>query len=219
MTAAQTAARDSQASALQVVEQTGNWSEATAKRLEALMNAIELRSGEFQAAGATLLQLQGSLKETIQENAGVLARIGEASRQVQTYSTALAGQAGALVDLNKHQVQITAQLKQSTGYIDSAFQRHDEFLKQYRQVFERYEGVFKGLDATIGGVLTTIQSGMQKYTQSVEHNFQEIVKTANQMLPDIVKKLDAQTGEIAEQIEELSDVLGKGLERLNGRAK
>ena len=28
-----------------------------------------------------------------------------------------------------------------------------------------------------------------------------------------------QTGEIAEQIEELSDVFGKGLERLNGRAK
>jgi Mg2+ and Co2+ transporter CorA len=219
MTAAQNATRDSQASALQVVEQTGNWSEATAKRLEALVNAIELRSGEFQAAGTTLLQLQGSLKETIHENAAILARIGEASRQVQAYSTALAGQAGALGDLNKHQVQISAQLKQSTGYIDSAFQRHDEFLKQYRQVFERYEGVFKGLDTTIGSVLTAIQSGMQKYTQSVEHNFQEIVKTANQMLPDIVKKLDAQTGEIAEQIEELSDVLGKGLERLNGRAK
>jgi methyl-accepting chemotaxis protein len=91
-------------------------------------------------------------------------------------------------------------------------------LKQYRQVFAQYEGVFKGLDTTLGSLLTTIQNGMQQYTQSVEHNFREIVKAANQMLPDIVRKLDAQTGEIAEQIEELSDVFGKGLERLNGHA-
>lgn len=219
MTAAQNVARESQASAQHVVEQTGNWSEATARRLEALVNSIEVRSTEFQAAGTTLLQLQRSLQDTIKQNGDVLARMSEASRNVQTYSTALAGQAGTLDNLNKHQVQVTAQLKQTSANIDSAFQLHDEFLKQYRQVFKDYEGVFKGLDATLGNVLTTIQRGMQQYTQSVEQNFREIVKTANQMLPDIVKKLDAQTGEIAEQIEELSNVLGKALERMNGRPR
>jgi hypothetical protein len=195
MTAAQNATRESQASAQHLVEQTGNWSEATARRLEALVNSIEARSGEFQAAGATLLQLQHALKETINENAQALARMADASRQVQTYSTALAGQAGTLETLNKHQVQVTAQLKQTSANVDTAFQRHDDFLKQYRQVFERYESVFKGLASTLGSLLATIQKGMQQYTQSVEHNFQEIVKTANQMLPDIVKKLDAQTGD------------------------
>jgi gas vesicle protein len=219
MTAASNVARESQASARQVVEQTGNWSEATARRLEALLNAIEVRSGEFQAAGATLLQLQRSLQATIHENAAVLERISEAGRQVQTYSLALAGQASTLEGLNKHQVQVTAQLTQGSSNLNASFRLHDDFLKQYRAVFEQYQGVFKGLDTTLGNLLTTIQRGMHQYTQSVEQNFQEIVKTANQMLPDIVKKLDAQTGEIAEQIEELSSVLGKGLERLNGRTK
>jgi hypothetical protein len=115
MTAAQNVARESQASAQQVVEQTGDWSEATAKRLESLVNAIELRSADFQAAGATLLDLQHSLQFTIKENAQVLSRMADAGLQVQTYSTALAGQAGTLDGLNKHQVQVTAQLKQGVG--------------------------------------------------------------------------------------------------------
>jgi ElaB/YqjD/DUF883 family membrane-anchored ribosome-binding protein len=219
ITATQNAARESQASAQKVVEETGNWSEATARRLEALVKSIEVRAGEFQAAGATLIQLQQSLQQTIAENSQVLARIAEAGRQVQTYSTALAGQGATLENLNKHQVQVTAQLKETAVNVGAAFRLHDEFLKQYRQVFERYEGVFKGLDTALGSTLATIHKGMQLYTQSVEHNFQEIVNTANKMLPDIVKKLDAQTGEIAEQIEELSNVLGKGLERLNGRTR
>ena len=219
MAAAQNVTRESQASAQQVIERTGNWSEATARRLEALVNSIETRSAEFQQAGLTLLQLQGSLQETIKENAQVLNRIGEASRQVQVYSAALAGQAGTLENLNKHQVQVTANLKQTSANIDTAFQLHDEFLKQYRQVFERYEGVFKGLDTTVGNVLSTIQKGLNQYTQSVERNFQEIVKTANEMLPDIVKKLDAQTGEIGEQIDELNTALAKAVERLNGRSR
>jgi ElaB/YqjD/DUF883 family membrane-anchored ribosome-binding protein len=219
ITATQNAARESQASAQRVVEETGNWSEATARRLETLVKSIEVRAGEFQAAGATLIQVQQSLHQTIAENAQVLARITEAGRQVQTYSTALAGQGVTLENLNKHQVQVTTQLKETAANVSAAFRLHDDFLKQYRQVFERYEGVFKGLDATLGSTLATIHKGMQLYTQSVEHNFQEIVNTANKMLPDIVKKLDAQTGEIAEQIEELSNVFAKGLERMNGRAK
>jgi ElaB/YqjD/DUF883 family membrane-anchored ribosome-binding protein len=55
ITATQSAARESQASAQRVVEETGNWSEATARRLEALVKSIEVRAGEFQAAGATLV--------------------------------------------------------------------------------------------------------------------------------------------------------------------
>jgi uncharacterized phage infection (PIP) family protein YhgE len=156
------------------------------------------------------VRLQESLQQTISENAKVLASIAEAGTQVQTYSTALAGQGATLENLSKHQVQITAQLKDTAANVGAAFNRHDDFLRQYRQVFERYEGVFKELDAVLGATLATIQKGMQQYIQSVEHNFHEIVNTANKMLPDIVRKLDAQTGEIAEQIEELSDVLGKG---------
>jgi hypothetical protein len=217
--ATQNAARESQASAQRVVQETGNWSEATARKLEALVNSIEVRAGEFQAAGATLLQVQQSLQQTIVENAQVLTRVAEAGHQIQVYSTALAGQGATLENLSKQQVQVTTQLKETATNIGTAFRLHDDFLKQYRQVFEHYEGVFKGLDTTLGSTLATIQKGMQLYTQSVEHNFQEIVNTANKMLPDIVKKLDAQTGEIAEQIEELSNVLGKGLERLNGRTR
>jgi chromosome segregation ATPase len=219
ITATQNAARESQASAQKVVEETGNRSEATARRLEALVKSIEVRAGELQTAGATLLQVQQSLQQTIAENGQVLTRVADAGRQVQAYSTALAVQGATLENLNKHQVQVTTQLNETAANIAAAFRLHDEFLKQYRQVFERYEGVFKGLDVTLGATLATIQKGMQLYTQSVEHNFQEIVNTANKMLPDIVKKLDAQTGEIAEQIEELSNVLGKGLERLNGRTR
>ena len=50
MAAADKVAKQAQSSASQVLEQTGEWSEATAKRLEALLANIEVRSSEFKTA-------------------------------------------------------------------------------------------------------------------------------------------------------------------------
>jgi len=212
-------AQQSQASAQRLVETTGNWSEATARRLETLVAAIEARSGEFQKAGQTLLQLQQSLENTIVLNSDALEQMAEASTQVQIYSSSLAGQSSTLEKSGRQQAEVADRLRQAAASMDNAFLRHGEFLNNYREVLKVHEHTFEGLDDKVGGVLLKINQGLEQYTQTVENNFHVIVQTANEMLPDIVKKLDAQTGEIADQIEELSLAFKVGLERLNGRTK
>src|SRR5208283_4575940 len=92
MAAADNVARQAQTSASQVLDQTGEWSEATARRLEGLLANMEARSSEFQTAGQSLLKARDFLAEVISQNKGALDRMAEASRQVQAYCTGLAGQ-------------------------------------------------------------------------------------------------------------------------------
>ena len=216
MVSAHASAQQARASADAVVEKAGAWSEESARRLEALLASIEARNIDFARAGQELRQFQESLKATIAENQKALSQMAEASRSVKVYSEGLAGQMGGLKTLSDNQVQVTVLLKQASAGMDTAFQKHCQFLQQYQQLFDRYAGTFENLDARIAKVMASVNQGMQQYTQQVERNFKEIVKTANEMLPEIVRKLDAQTEGVAEQLDELGDVIAKGLEKLNG---
>jgi hypothetical protein len=216
MLSAHKVAQESQASANDVVEKAGGWSEATARRLDSLMESIEARSSEFALAGQTLLKFQESLKATIVENQKALSQMADASNKVKMYSEGLAGQIGGLKTLSENQIRVTVLLKEASANMDTTFQKHGQFLQQYHQLFKNYEGTFENLDSRIAKIMGSVNQGMQQYTQQVERNFREIVKTANEMLPDIVKKLDAQTEGVAEQLEELGDVIATGLEKLNG---
>ena len=86
MAAADNVAKQAQNSANQVLDQTGEWSEATARRLERLLANIEARSSEFQAAGQSLLKAREFLEDVISKNAGALERMADASSHVQAYS-------------------------------------------------------------------------------------------------------------------------------------
>jgi len=142
--------------------------------------------------------------------------MAEASKNVKMYSEGLAGQMGGLKTLSENQTRVTVLLKEASANMDTTFLKHSQFLQQYQKLFMSYEGTFENLDSRIAKIMGSVNQGMQQYTQQVERNFREIVKTANEMLPDIVKKLDAQTEGVAEQLEELGDVIAKGLEKLNG---
>src|ERR1035438_5003410 len=81
MAAAGEVAKQAQNSANQVLDQTGEWSEATARRLEGLLNNIEARSADFQAAGQSLIKARDFLAEVISQNGHALDRMADASRQ------------------------------------------------------------------------------------------------------------------------------------------
>ena len=62
---------------------------------------MEARSKDFQAAGQSLLTAREFSKDIIAQNASALDRMAEASRQVQAYSTGLAGQSDALKGISQ----------------------------------------------------------------------------------------------------------------------
>jgi hypothetical protein len=209
------AAGQSQEVANKVVDNASEWSSATMKRLEALLEAIQHRGEDFNTASHTLMTAHGALKGTIDQNNSALSALAEASRNVQAYSSALAGQTVALAQQNEQNVRIVTLNKESIVSLTASAAEQRQLLSQYRAVFQEYQGVFDGLDKSIAAVLTTIQDGMQNYTQSVEGNFQQILTVCNSTVPQIAAALQTQVGELEDKLEELTSVLDKGITRFN----
>jgi hypothetical protein len=219
MAAAENVAKQSHASATQVLEQTGNWSEATGKRLEALLASVEARTTDFQQASQSLLEARSFITDLIKQNGTALDRMAEASRHVQTYSNGLAGQTDSMRELIGQQRQLGTHFLQSSANIRDAFGQHEKMLAEYRRVFDDYKAVFDELDARLGKVLTTFHGGLRDYNQSIENNFREIVRVSNQVVPDISNLLKTQVDELSEQFDELGGVISSAMERVNGRVK
>jgi hypothetical protein len=219
MAAADNVAKQAQTSANQVLDQTGEWSEATARRLEGLLANMEARSSEFQTAGQSLLKARDFLAEVISQNTGALGRMAEASRQVQAYSTGLAGQSEALKGISQLQSQVTAQLRDTSGSLRASTEQNEKMLAEYRRTFADYKGVIDELDRNLGKILGTIQAGLRDYNQSIENNFKEIVKISNPMISEASSYLQTQIEELSGQLEELGSVISTAMERVNGRTK
>lgn len=219
MAAADRVARQAQTSATEVLDRTGEWSEATAKRLEGLLANIEARSAEFQTAGQSLLKARDFLADVIAQNAAALDRMADASRQVQAYSTGLAGQSDALKGISQLQAQVTAQLRDALGLLRSSSEQNERLLAEYRRTFDGYRNVIDELDQSLGKILGAIQSGLRDYNQSIENNFKEIVKISNPMISEAASFIQTQIDELSGQLEELGSVISASMERVNGRAK
>jgi hypothetical protein len=139
MAAADKVAKQAQTSANQVLDQTGEWSEATARRLEGLLANMEARSKDFQTAGQSLLAARDFLKDVIGQNAAALDRMADASRQVQAYSTGLAGQSDALKGISQLQSQVTAQLRDASATLRASSEQNEKLLAEYRRTFRRLQ--------------------------------------------------------------------------------
>lgn len=219
MAAAENVAKQSHASAAQVLEQTGNWSEATAKRLEALLANVEGRTTDFQQASQALLQARSFLTDLINQNGNALERMAEASRHIQAYSSGLAGQTNSMRELAEQQRQVAAHFLQSSANIRDTFAQHEKMVAEYRRVFADYKAVIDELDVNLGKILAALHSGLRDYNQSIENNFREVVNISNQVVPEISSLLKTQVGELSEQFDELGSVISSAMERVNGRVK
>ena len=219
MAAAEHAVRQSQSSANEVLAQTGTWSEATAKRLELLLEHIEERSIDFQKASQALLQARSFLTDLIGQNATALDRMAEASRQVQAYSTGLAGQTEVLKTISNNQSSIVNQFREVSGQVRASFEQHGSLLAEYRKVFQDYKSVIDELDVNLGKILAALHGGLRDYNQTIENNFREVVKISNEMVPEISGLLKTQVAELSDSLEELGTVISHAVERFDGRSK
>ena len=111
-----------------------------------LLRNIEARSTDFQAAGQSLIKARDFLTEVISQNAPGLDRMADASRQVQAYSSGLAGQSDALKEISQLQSQVTTQLRDASGTLRASSEQNEKLLAEYRRTFDGYKSVIDELD-------------------------------------------------------------------------
>ena len=133
--------------------------------------------------------------------------------------TSLSAQTDALKGISQQQAQVAGQLREASGNVRLALDQHGELLKEYRRVFDDCKNVTDGLDEGLAKIFVEIQRGMRDYAQGVENNFREIVKISNQSVLEISKLLQTQVQELSGQLEELTSVISRSVERSNGRVK
>jgi hypothetical protein len=218
VTAVTKATVDSQQTSQAVVANASQWSESTAKRLEALVGGIEARSEEFRTAGKMLLAAHEGIRQTLQDNQQALTTIRSLTNQLDTLTKGLVGIGKVSKDQQDVQLTTATLSNQATTnlktIIETTLERHESLLREYKTTFEKYHTVFAGLDKQLGLVFNSINDGMLKYNSTVEANFRGIVDAANKTIPPMAQALKAETDQLAEKLEDLSDVLDKGIERL-----
>ena len=219
MAAADSVAKQAQNSANQVLDHAGEWSEATAKRLNGLLDAMEARSKDIQTAGSALLIATDSVTRLVAENGKALERMADASRQVQAYSTGLAGQSEALSGISLLQTKVTVQLREASGTLSVAGEQNARILADYRRTLDEYKIVIDDLDQNLESILGKVNAGLRDYHQSIENNFNNLVKISNPMIAEAASFLREHVKELESQLEELGSVIGRSLERMDGRTK
>jgi ABC-type transporter Mla subunit MlaD len=219
MDASKDMARHSQESASSIIEKTDAWSEATAKRLEVLLANIENRSDDFKKASEALLEAKIFMNNLLTQNANALMQMQDASLNVQTYSKGLAGQADSLKIISGDQAKVASQLFLTSGGLKALYDQHQQQLAEYRRTMDEYKTVIDKLHEPIARIMKATSEGLRDYNQSIEKNFTKVVEIADKLFPKGANLLSTQIEELGEQLEELSDVIAKSVERSNGRAK
>ena len=134
-----------------------------------------------------------------------------AAAQVKAYTTGLAGLQRQVDEAQQKQAQLTQVSASSVSKLAEIYRQQEVLLNQYQETFERYRGVFEGLDSELARVLDTIVGQLQTYNRAVERNFDAIVTSANDVMPRMAGVLKQSAEELREHIDELSDALSKGV--------
>jgi hypothetical protein len=154
----------------------------------------------------------------LQENHQALTSIRSLTNQLDTLTVGLVGIGKVSKDQQDVQLATASLSNQATTnlktILETTLERHESLLREYQTAFEKYHSVFAGLDKQLGLVFNSINDGMIKYNNTVEANFRGIVDAANQTIPPMAQALKAESDQLAEKLEDLSDVLDKGIERL-----
>jgi Mg2+ and Co2+ transporter CorA len=206
------AAQGSQSSADALIAKSGAWTEATSQQLTNLLESIEVRSGEFKAAGQSLLDAKALLADVLDRNATALKSMETAARQVEGYTTALTVVARSTDDTQRRQAEVVALSRQVVEELKQTSAGNQGILDQYNRSLNEAKTVFGTLDTQIETLLTKINTGMREYVQTVESNFGVIVKHSNDYLPEISRVLQSQIQELERQLEELTSVFSKALQ-------
>ena len=114
---------------------------------------------------------------------------------------------------------MTTQLRDTSGSLRVAAEQNEKLLAEYRRAFDGYKSVIDELDQSLGKILRAIQLGLRDYNQSIENNFNEIVKISNPMISAAASFIQTQIDDLGGQLEELGSVISASMERLNGRTK
>jgi hypothetical protein len=217
MNAARSVTTHSQQSTAGILEQVDLSSQASAKRLEALLAGIEDRSKDFREASSALLDAKTFVQTLLQDSGTALAQMVGAGLQINAFSEGLKVQVLAFKATGESHRSITASLDNATSRLTKTMEAQQDQLSKYEGKITQFTQVVDSLDSSIADIMKATSEGLRDYNEKVRVNFQSIVDTADKLVPQAAMMLQGQIEQFSEQLEDLNETLAKELGKVNGR--
>jgi hypothetical protein len=181
----------------------------TSSRTEEVLKLLGERSGDFVAAADQLQQLRDGVQQVLATTGQRLKELQEAAVAFRAVATEASSMTSALRDTQQKQQAATTEATSLVSGVAALVRQQQATLESTQATFKNAQDVLGNLDSRLASALQVILSRMQEYNTAVEKNFNKIVASSNEKLPELFERLEANLQQVAEVVEELAETMGK----------
>lgn len=206
---AQLNAKLSAAANAEIVSAVTDAAGRTSSKTEEVLKLLGERSGDFVAAADQLKALREGVQQVLATTGQRLKELQEAASAFRTVATEASSMTSALRDTQQKQQAATTEATSLVTGVATLMRQQQSTLESTQATFRNAQEVLGNLDTRLANALQVILSRMQEYNTAVEKNFNKIVASSNEKLPELFERLEANLQQVAEVVEELAETMGK----------
>jgi hypothetical protein len=179
----------------------------TSSKTEEVLQLLGERSGDFVAAADQLQALREGVQQVLATTGQRLKELQDAASAFRSVATEAASMTSALRETQQKQQSATAEATSLVTGVATLVREQQATLERTKATFTSAQEILGGLDGRLAKALDVILTRMQDYNTAVEKNFNKIVASSNEKLPELFEHLSANLIQIKEVVEELADTM------------
>jgi ABC-type transporter Mla subunit MlaD len=192
-----------------VIQQADNWSRQSAEQLAQLLERHQSHLDQMVAVRTTLDATLVQFKDALSQYTTVTANLRQISDQVSVMVTSAAGVTKTMKDTIEAVQRVAALASTQIDRLAEANRKQEETWQRIQNSMRQYQQVFGQVENTAGGLFTQIGQHLQDYQETVKNNFEELIKLADGHFADAVERLGGSVSELDEYLQDLREILEK----------
>jgi chromosome segregation ATPase len=192
-----------------VIQQADNWSRQSAERLAQLLERHQSHLDQMVAARTTLDATLVQFKDALSQYTTVTASLRQISDQASVMVTSAAGATKTMKDTVEAVQRVAALASTQIDRLSEANRKQEEIWQRIQNSMRQYQQVFDQVENAAGGLFIQIGQHLQDYRETVKNGFEELIKLADGHFADAVERLGGSVSELDEYLQDLTDILEK----------
>jgi ABC-type transporter Mla subunit MlaD len=173
-----------------------------------LLETLGQRSADFVTAADQLKELRQGVERVLAETGSRVRELTDVAavfRSVATEASTMTRSLKESQDQHRRAAEAAAGMVARIGEVAST---QVQAADRAKVAFEAADRIMDDLDTQLDRTLQVIVSRMQDYNAQVEKNFEKILGSVNQKMPELFTRLEGALQQLGQTVEELTDVVG-----------
>lgn len=181
----------------------------TSTETEKLLASLAERSKDFVSAADQLRELREGVTQVLGQTGNRVRELNEAAlafRVVATEVNSITSVLRESLEQHRRAAENAAGMVSRVGEVAAT---QVQAADKAKVAFETADRIMDGLDTQLDRTLQVIVSRMQDYNAQVEKNFDKILGSVNQKMPEYFTRLEGAVEKLSYSVEELTNAVGK----------